>query len=82
MVFLAITPQGLAEAIRLAKAEGQPVWCSAEAMPEAECVTGLSRFDYSLFGGPPDVIAGALATIAEHHPNESIWLEQVIPDNG
>jgi hypothetical protein len=46
-------------------------------MPEAVCAVGLSRFDYPLLGEPPDIIADALATIAEHHPNESIWLGQV-----
>lgn len=35
----------------------------------------LSRLIYPLSGESSVVIAGALETIAEHHPGESIWVE-------
>jgi len=79
MVFLAITPAGLVEAIRLA-GSANPVWCGADAITEedfAENAAGnVTRFDYSLL--KPDqaqAIAGALITIEEHHPGERVWVE-------
>lgn len=79
MVFLAITPKGLAEAIKLAKASSSPVWCGSDAIDEAEYSnrTGvnLSRFIYPLSAQPQSAIEGAIETISEHHPEESIWVE-------
>lgn len=79
MVFLAFTPKGLAEAIDLAKANSSPIWCGSDAIGEAEYSNrkgaNLSRFIYPLFGQPESIIKGALETIAEHHPNETIWVE-------
>ena len=79
MVFLAITPKGLAEALDLAKSNSSPVWCGSDAIGEAEYSSrtgaNLSRFIYPLSGQPASVIEGALETIAEHHPGETIWVE-------
>lgn len=79
MVFLAITPKGLAEALDLAKANSSPVWCGSDAIGEAEYSNRkgakLSRFIYPLSGQPEYIIEGALETIAEHHPEETIWVE-------
>ena len=79
MVFLAITPTGLRRAITLAKASPFAIWCGADAVTESECekLRGLniSRFTYALIGESRDVIEGALETIAEHHPDSSIWVE-------
>ena len=84
MVFLAITPKGLAEALDLAKANAYPVWCGSDAIGEAEYSNrkgaNLSRFIYPLSGQPESIIEGALETIAEHHPDETIWVEShVVP---
>lgn len=50
MAFLAITPNGLKEALRLAVATDTPIWCGADAISEQAYlelqVTDLSRFDY------------------------------------
>ena len=79
MVFLAITPQGLANALELAQANSSSVWCGSDAIGEAEYanrhVTNLSRFIYPLSGQPNSVIADAVDTISEHHPGETIWVE-------
>jgi hypothetical protein len=79
MVFLAITPAGLVEAIRLA-GSAHPVWCGADAITEedfsANAAENLTRFDYSLLEpGREQAIAGALITIEEHHPGERVWVE-------
>ena len=79
MVFLAITPKGLAEALDLAKSNSSPVWCGSDAISEDEYSSrtgaNLSRFIYPLSAQPASVIEGALETIAEHHPGETIWVE-------
>jgi hypothetical protein len=82
MIFLAITQDGLAKA--LAAASGKDaVWCGADAIDadtyRTNAVQGLSRFEYSLIGsGAPGIIEGALETIAEHHPGQTIWIEAVL----
>ena len=79
MVFLAITPSGLHQAISLSKVSPCVIWCGADAVSENdyEELRGLniSRFAYSLAGESLEVIEGALETIAEHHPNVTIWVE-------
>ena len=79
MVFLAITPKGLAEALDLAKANSAPVWCGSDAIGEAEYSTvreaKLSRFIYPLSDQSKSIIEGALEAISEHHPDETIWVE-------
>ena len=79
MVFLAITPNGLKEALRLAADSGPPVWCGADAISEDDyCARkgkGLSRFIYPLGARDPLVLEGALDTIDQHHPGEVVWVE-------
>ena len=80
MVFLAITSTGLHQAISLSKAIPLAIWCGADAIHEEdyENLHGLniSRFTYALANESPDVLEDALATIAEHHPNVTIWVER------
>lgn len=79
MVFLAVTPNGLKEALREAASSNSTVWCSADAISEADFdaleVPSLTRLDYLLEGRDPLVLADALATIDQHHPGEVVWLE-------
>ena len=37
----------------------------------------MTRFSYPLAGAEPEVVAEALATIREHHPGETIWVQHV-----
>ena len=79
MIYLAITPEGLAQALAVASKD-DAVWCGCDAIDEAAYNAspprGLSRFDYSLGGDDAAVvIAGALSTIEEHHPAQTIWVE-------
>ena len=78
MVFLALTPGGLVEALAFASGSS-PVWCCASAISEAEFAArrlpNLTRFAYIVGSGSSSRIAEALITIDEHHPNERVWVE-------
>ena len=78
MVFVAVTAAGLAEALRQA-ASDDPIWCGSDAISEAEYARlkrpSLSRFNYSL--EDLELADGAIATVAEHHPGHTMWIEAV-----
>lgn len=79
MVLLAITPKGLAEALRTSALTKEPVWCGADAISEAEfdavAPSNVTRFTYGLSGKDAVLVHDAIGTIAEHHPGQSIWVE-------
>lgn len=79
MVFLAITPNGLKDALREATRSGTAVWCGADAVSEQDFAAlkgkGLTRFAYALGGRDPLVLEGALDAIGQHHPDEVVWVE-------
>lgn len=81
MVFLALTPAGLRHAIALSKASPFPIWCGADAVSESDYealdAVDVSRFIYPLAGESREILQGAIETIAEHHPNETVWVEHV-----
>jgi hypothetical protein len=81
MVFLAITPNGLNEALKLSVNREIDVWCGADAIPETEYNSlqgvSISRFVYTLSNESSEVLADAISTIEEHHPNETVWVEHV-----
>lgn len=76
MIFLAITPAGLVDALRAAKV-GDAVWCGSDAITESEYAilkrADLTRFSYAL--GDQTLIADAVRTIEEHHPGHTVWVE-------
>jgi hypothetical protein len=79
MVYLAITPKGLAEA-RRAATPGDTVWCGADAISEGDyaaipAVDRPARFIYDL--GDRSLLDDALGTILEHHPGQTIWVESI-----
>lgn len=81
MVFLAITPNGLNEALKLSVNREISIWCGADAISESEYNSlqdvSVSRFVYSLSNESSEVLADAISTIEEHHPNETVWVEHV-----
>ena len=81
MVLLAITRKGLTEALLAVAKTGEPVWCGAEAISEAEFDStvpkNVTRFIYGLTGEDAVLLQDAIGTIAEHHPGQSIWVEAV-----
>lgn len=79
MALLAITPNGLKDALRLAADSRTAVWCGADAISEEAYgelkVKNLSRFNYELGARDPAVLEDALDTIDLHHPDEVVWVE-------
>lgn len=79
MVFLAVTPTGLQDALRHAASSDAAIWCGADAISEADFDAldhrNLTRFSYELGGREDEVMDGAIETINEHHPTESVWVE-------
>ncbi|MBK1690431.1 hypothetical protein [Rubrivivax gelatinosus] len=80
MVFLALTPVGLVEALRVRGDSADAVWCGSDAISEANYAAledvNVSRLIYPLQGESGDVLAGAIDTIEEHHPGETVWVER------
>lgn len=76
MIFLAITPTGLAQALRAAT-ENDAIWSGSDAISEADYAArqwpNLSRFAYSLEDRV--LIDDAVSTIEEHHPGQTVWVE-------
>ena len=75
MVYLAITPVGLAKALSVAT-ETDAVWCGSDAISEADYATltlALNRFTYEL--ADRQMVDGAISTIEEHHPGQIVWVE-------
>lgn len=84
MVYLAIRPAGLAEALSAAPSPGV-VWCGADAISEEAYAAILScnrpsRFIYDL--ADRLLLDGALGTFREHHPGQTIWVEAPTAING
>jgi hypothetical protein len=82
MVYLALTPQGLREILNASDSVTTAVWCSADALSEAEFEKlergTVTRFTYSFADTDKATIQDALATIEEHHPGERVWIESVV----
>lgn len=76
VVFVAVSSVGLAEALSRASS-GDAIWCGSDTISEAEHAAmkrpGLTRFTYSL--ADLELDDGAIATVEEHHPGETIWAE-------
>lgn len=76
MVFIAVTPAGLAEVLCRAISEDS-IWCGSDTISQSEHAAmkrpGLTRFNYSL--ADLELDDGAIATVEEHHPGRSIWVE-------
>ena len=79
MVFLAISPRALEEALATT-GPADAVWCSADAISEeayrALLAQRLTRFTHSLVGAERDArLTQDLETIAQHHPGQTVWVE-------
>lgn len=84
MVFLAITPIGLQQALRMSHVEVTHIWCGANCLPQVKfdevefdqgSYQSLTRLDYELSQADKAALADALDSIAEHHPGEIVWIE-------
>jgi hypothetical protein len=79
VVFLAITPRGLKDALRTAASSAIPVWCGVDTVSAEDfaALKGavLTRFNYELGARDPLVMEDALATIDQHHSGDVVWVE-------
>lgn len=85
MVFLVLSRQGYDDLTRQFSRVPSPIWINTEILSDAEmgsirasgcCLTNfLFRIDPSSL----DEIADAVDTVRQHHPGDSIWVEQ-LPD--
>jgi hypothetical protein len=80
MIFLAITPKGLADALKSAR-ENDHVWCGKNAVPENQyetLKTKVTIFTHTFIGsGSLDDLQGAVWTMEDHHPGHTVWVEQI-----
>ncbi|WP_374337977.1 hypothetical protein [Leeia sp.] len=80
MIFLALTPTGLQEALTWGRPDKMAIWCGSDTISGADYAeleyVNVSRLDYPL-AGDPDAVRDAMATIVEHHPGMRIWVEQM-----
>ncbi|MFZ6741802.1 hypothetical protein ACO0LC_01070 [Undibacterium sp. JH2W] len=81
MVFLALTRNGLDELIALRKTTDIAIWCGSNVLSNAEYAAlsgmNISRFNYPLKSPGDEAFQGALETMADHHGNEKIWVENI-----
>jgi hypothetical protein len=82
VVFLALDAKSAAEAIDIARQNDAAVWVGSDAKPHEEHYriaaegVNLTRFSYPLAGADRSVLEEALATILEHHPGETVWVQR------
>ena len=83
MVFLVLRPESVLDTVRLAKQSGDSVWVGSDAITGEEHQDlvrdgiKVTRFSYPLATATADVVDDALATIEEHHPSETIWVQHI-----
>lgn len=83
MVFLALTHKGFEEAKIMSMSKKAPNWIGADILSPSECETfRRNGMNLTVFSQPQPLkdlpaIQDALNTIAEHHPDETVWVEQV-----
>lgn len=81
MVFFAHTRQGYATYLSLGLTATAPLWVTADVLTQDELhgpeltVANVNTFSYTIDPGDAAAIAGAVLTIAEHHPGHTIWAE-------
>jgi hypothetical protein len=81
MIYFALTPRGAHELLNSPDVKNAHIWCSADALSEAEFGKlerrNVTRFTHSFANADKATIEDALSTIDEHHPGERIWVESV-----
>ena len=82
MVFFALTRPGYDELRSRFGAPPSPLWVNKDVLSESELAdlraTGINVTHFTHHVAPKDrsSVEGAVDTIATHHPNDTIWVEQ------
>lgn len=84
MIFLAITPKGLSDALASA-GEDDHVWCGRDAVAAAQSgemtKRNVTTFSYAFTGlNAHEDLQGAVLTMEEHHRGQSVWVERISPE--
>jgi len=81
MIIFAVTKEGFRELEPVIKTAKYPVWVGGNVLSESELDRyremdiDITNFSYEIDPANDEELDGALATIAEHHPEERVWLE-------
>ena len=82
MVYLALSPNSARKVVELAINSGAAVWVGSDGLSDAEYNEAgesgvkISRFIYPLVDADAGTIERAIATVIQHHPNETVWVER------
>lgn len=81
MPFLVMTRAGWDDLLAGAQSLSTPIWLGAGVLTPKELADHRARgleisvFDSAISHDDPDAMIDAMDTIAEHHPEKSIWVE-------
>jgi hypothetical protein len=81
MVYLALNRNSALAAIGAARVGGDAVWVGSDSLSAEEHHrfgsegVNVTMFNHALSGVDAAVLEDALASIAEHHPGEVIWVQ-------
>ncbi|MFK8012019.1 MAG: hypothetical protein AB8B80_08275 [Marinicellaceae bacterium] len=81
MIIFAVTKEGFRELEPVIKTGKYPLWVGGSVLSESELGRyremdiDITNFSYEIDPASDEELDDALATIAEHHPKERIWLE-------
>ena len=82
MVYLALSSDAAREVVVLAGSSGASVWIGSDGLSDAEYNQAgergvkISRFIYPLAEADAGTIERAVATVIQHHLNETVWVER------
>jgi len=84
MIFLAITPKGLADALASAR-EDDHIWCGRDAVCDEQrdeiFRMKVTIFSYAFTGqNAYEDIQRSVSTMEHHHPEHTVWVEQIPTD--
>jgi hypothetical protein len=81
MVYLALDSEGAREAVEVCSVTKSALWVTADSMLEADLQAarqkGISVTNFSSLtsNATSEEIRDAVGTIREHHPSETIWIQ-------
>ena len=81
MIIFAVTKEGFRELEAVIVTGKYPIWIGGKVLSESELASyremdlDITNFSYEIDPANYEVLDDALATVAEHHPNERVWLE-------
>lgn len=81
MIIFAVTKEGFRELEVVIRTGKYPVWIGGNILSESEIDSyreldlDITNFSHKIDPANDEELDDALTTIAEHHPDERVWLE-------